>query len=462
MSHDAEPVSDTADREIVTRRIFAAPRELVFTAWTERQHVGRWWGPRGFTTTTSVMDVRPGGEWRYVMHGPDGTDYENRIRYTLVERPARLEYEHGGGGATAAIHFLVTVTFDEVPGGTAVTMRSLFPTAAARAEVVERYGAIEGAKQHLERLGEHVSALAANLDPQRSHRRFTRTFAAPAALVFRAWTDPVHLAHWWGPHDFTNPICEFDARVGGKIHIDMRGPDGVVHTMRGEVREIEAPRKLVFLAVPVDAQGVPQFEVLNSVQFSEADGKTTVTVDTEVRNLTAAGLIPVSGMVVGWTQSLERLDDLLLSPDALPHPERDIVTTRYIPRPRAAVYAAWTDPAQLQRWWGPKDFTNTFQVFDLRIGGEWRFVMHAPNGTDFPNHSVFTELQPPELLGFDHLSPIHLFTARITFYEMGDATIVRFRMRFPDAAACAQMRDFIVPANEQNFDRLEAVLAGTL
>ena len=459
MSPTPESSSATADREIVIRRTFPAPRELVFTAWTDRQHVGRWWGPRGFTTTTTAMDVRPGGEWRYVMHGPDGTDYENWIRYTLVERPARLEYEHGGGASHSDIHFTVTITFDEVADGTAVTMRSLFPTAEARAHVVERYGAIEGGKQHLERLGEHVAALAANLDPQRCHRRFTRTFAAPAALVFQAWTDPVHLAAWWGPHDFTNPVCRFEARVGGQIHIDMRGPDGVVHTMSGEVREIEAPGRLVFLAVPLDAAGQPQFEVLNSVQFTEVDGRTTVIVDTEVRNLTVAGLIPVSGMVVGWTQSLERLDDLLLHPEAARDPGRDIVTMRLFRAPRAKAFAAWSDPAKLARWWGPAGFTNTFETFDLRVGGDWRFVMHAPNGTDYPNHSVFTAIQPPELIAFDHLAPMHGFAVTTTFYEFDGGTLVRFRMRFPDAAEAGKLRSFIAPANEQNFDRLAAVLA---
>ena len=80
----------TSDREIVITREFDAPREVVWTAWTDAKQIKEWWGPRGFTTTTHVMDVRPDGVWRFVMHGPDGTDYPNRIVHTEIEKPERL------------------------------------------------------------------------------------------------------------------------------------------------------------------------------------------------------------------------------------------------------------------------------------------------------------------------------------------------------------------------------------
>ena len=82
----------TAGREIVITRLIAAPPELVFDAWTDPKQIGRWWGPNGFTTTTHSMDVRPGGVWRFVMHGPDGRDYQNKIVYREVKRPERLVY----------------------------------------------------------------------------------------------------------------------------------------------------------------------------------------------------------------------------------------------------------------------------------------------------------------------------------------------------------------------------------
>ena len=153
----AGAASPTADREIVVTRVLDAPRELVFDAWTDPRHIGSWWGPRGFTTTTHEMDVRPGGAWRFVMHGPDGTDYPNYVVYSEVVRPERLAYAHGGQPGEPA-DFDVTVAFADEGGKTRITMRSLFPSAAARDFVVKEYGAIDGANQTLDRLAEHLAS----------------------------------------------------------------------------------------------------------------------------------------------------------------------------------------------------------------------------------------------------------------------------------------------------------------
>ncbi|HVK19492.1 MAG TPA: SRPBCC family protein [Fimbriiglobus sp.] len=154
----ARPEPATSDREIVQSRVYDAPRELVFAAWTDPKHVTHWWGPRGFTTTTHEMDVRPGGVWRFVMHGPDGTDYKNRIIYLEVAPPERLAYKHAGEEDTEGVKFHTTVTFADRGGKTELTMRMVFETAAERNHVVEKYGAVEGGKQTLERLAEFLAA----------------------------------------------------------------------------------------------------------------------------------------------------------------------------------------------------------------------------------------------------------------------------------------------------------------
>jgi uncharacterized protein YndB with AHSA1/START domain len=151
----------TTDREIVLTRVYDAPRELVWTAWTDPKHVVHWWGPNGFTNTIHEMDVRPGGVWRFIMHGPDGRDYKNRIDFIEVERPERLVYTHGGGGDAEPVNFHVTVTFEDRRGKTKVTLRSVFPTAEARDRVVKEYGAIEGGKQTLARLADYLSTMSA-------------------------------------------------------------------------------------------------------------------------------------------------------------------------------------------------------------------------------------------------------------------------------------------------------------
>lgn len=139
----------TTDREIVLTRTVAAPRHLVWQAFTDPVQVAQWWGPDGFTNTVLEMDVRPGGVWRLTMHGPDGTDYPNRIDYLVVQEPERLEYLHGDDGASD-LEFHTTITFDVVDGGTLVTLRTLFATAELRDQIAAY--AIEGGNQTLGRL----------------------------------------------------------------------------------------------------------------------------------------------------------------------------------------------------------------------------------------------------------------------------------------------------------------------
>ncbi|HXJ00555.1 MAG TPA: SRPBCC family protein [Micropepsaceae bacterium] len=154
MAERNEAAASTADREIVATRIFDAPRELVWKAWTDPKHVALWWGPNGFKNTISEMDVRPGGVWRFIMHGPDGTDYANRVAFLEVVRPHRLVYIHGD--ERDPDQFRVTVIFEEQDGKTKLTMRSVFRSAADLAYVVEKHGAIEGMNQTLGRLKEYL------------------------------------------------------------------------------------------------------------------------------------------------------------------------------------------------------------------------------------------------------------------------------------------------------------------
>ncbi|KAF0243001.1 MAG: activator of Hsp90 ATPase 1 family [Planctomycetota bacterium] len=138
--------------------------------------------------------------------------------------------------------------------------------------------------------------------------------------------------------------------------------------------------------------------------------------------------------------------------------DREIVSTRAFDAPRDRVFNAWTDPVLLAQWWGPKGFTNTFHEFDPKPGGHWRFVMHGPDGKDWENHSVFVEIAKPERIVFDHLSPHHGFRVTATLAERAGKTELTFRMVFESARECTEVRSFVVVANEQNFDRLEAVL----
>jgi uncharacterized protein YndB with AHSA1/START domain len=146
-----------SEREMVFTRVFAAPPARVFDAWTDPEQVVRWWGPRGFTTTTHSTDVRPGGVWRFTMHGPDGRDYPNEIIFLEVDRPRLLRYRHAGDETVEPVTFHTTVTFAEEGGQTRLTMRSVFVTREQRDMVIREYRADEGAVQTLDRLGEHLA-----------------------------------------------------------------------------------------------------------------------------------------------------------------------------------------------------------------------------------------------------------------------------------------------------------------
>jgi len=145
------------DREIAATRILDAPRELVWKVWTDPDHIAKWWGPNGFTTTTYTMELKPGGVWRYVMHGPDGRDYQNKVTYLEVVEPERLVYTLGGGDDVEPVSHHVTVTFADLGGKTRIDMRMVFASAEARTHVIETYGAFEGLKQHLGRLEAYLA-----------------------------------------------------------------------------------------------------------------------------------------------------------------------------------------------------------------------------------------------------------------------------------------------------------------
>src|SRR4051794_39379762 len=151
----------TADREIVISRIIDAPRDLVFEAFTEVRHLSRWWGPEGFTTTTRSFEFREGGEWDFVMHGPDGTDYQEWITWKEIARPERIALLHGEFRDDPSA-FESVITFAPDDDATRIVMCTVFPTKELRDEAVEKYHAIEGGTQTLGNLAAYITDLTLN------------------------------------------------------------------------------------------------------------------------------------------------------------------------------------------------------------------------------------------------------------------------------------------------------------
>lgn len=155
-------MAEAEDRDITVTRILQAPPDLVFDTWTNVDHISNWWGPHGFTTTTHKADIRPGGEWVFTMHGPDGVDYPNHIWFEIIERPSLITYRHAGEEDTRTedVKFTTRVTFEPESNGTRVTLSLLFPTKDDRDRVERDFGAVEGGHNTLARLDREVSRQA--------------------------------------------------------------------------------------------------------------------------------------------------------------------------------------------------------------------------------------------------------------------------------------------------------------
>lgn len=312
------------DREIVVSRLIDAPQELVFEAFTDPKHIGEWWGPNGFTTTTLIMDLRPGGIWRFIMHGPDGRDYQNLITYLEVSKPKRLVYEHSGVGDTEHIKFHATVLFKPVGDKTEVTLRSAFATAAERDRVVKECGAIEGGEQTLERLGRHVAGLvhtgAGEAQPAVPEFVISRVFDAPRDLVWKANSELESLKQWWGPKGFKWKAGSLDFRPGGVFHYGLVSPSGQEMWGKFIYREIVPQEKIVSVLSFSDPQGgmtrhpmSPGWpaEMLNTATFSERNGKTVLTLRSSPLNATEAEMKVFAdgfkSMEGGYTGTLDQL-----------------------------------------------------------------------------------------------------------------------------------------------------------
>jgi uncharacterized protein YndB with AHSA1/START domain len=466
----SRPAEDTSAREIVLSREFEAPRELVWQAMTDPQHVVRWWGPRGFTTSTEEMDVRPGGHWKHTMRGPDGTEYPNHSVFQEVVPPERIVFKHGGhrkGGPGA--NFVSTWTFEALAATrTRVTIRMLFLSAEERDRVAKEFGAIEGGKQTLARLGEHLNYMGPDAKPF----TLTREFNVPRDLMFKLWTERDHLLRWWGPKGVTVTYCQNDLRPGGTLHYCMRLPDGSDMWGKWQYRDIVPSERLVWVNSFSNPQGeivhYPKMsdwplELLTTVTFAGQAGKTTVTIHQVPFNPTPAEKeVFVRGqasMRMGWGGSLDGLGEYAANP--APQPERELVSTRVIKASRAAAFEAFADPKRLAQWWGPKGFTNTIHQFELKPGGRWRITLHGPDGKNYDNEKTFLEVAPAQRVSFAHHQPTHNFAMTMEFADEAGGTRVTWRMLFESAADLAQIRSLIVNANEENFDRLEAHLAQT-
>ena len=301
----------TSGRTLSVRRHFSAPLAMVREAFANPDQLDRWWGPEGFSITTFEMDQRTGGVWRFTMHGPDGTDYPNFVKYTEVSE-RKIAWDQG----TDEVNILHrgVVEFSETDGGTDVAFAITFDSEEIFRLAVEKYGADDGMHGTHNRLAILLGDLTgkpAGLQvtlPNDLTIRMTRRFRAPKASVFEVFTNPEHMKNWWGPHGYVIEVMESDRRVGGQWRSVQRNPKGERFSFHGEILALDPPNstKQTFI---FDAW--PDAVSTESAEFIEDHGHTMVVVRSVFNSVEERDGMVNSGMEKGAAESYERLDAVL-------------------------------------------------------------------------------------------------------------------------------------------------------
>jgi uncharacterized protein YndB with AHSA1/START domain len=284
-----------------------------------------------------------------------------------------------------------------------------------------------------------------------------RVIDGPRHLVFRAWTEARHLARWFGPRGFTVTTRAFEFRPGGVWDFDMHGPDGTVYPNWIEWREIVPLERIAYL------QGGRENDpdaFQGTVTFADRGGGTEITLRTLFNSKAQRDFVAEHYRAVeGGRETLERLDGYVGELRTAPDPDAAVSTGRLLSATPREVFAAFEDADRLARWWGPSGFTNTFERFEFQPGGRWVFAMHGPNGASYPNESVFREIEPDTRIVMEHVVQ-PWFRLTVTLTPRGDETHLAWFQEFESPEMAARMLPLSKTANEQNLDRLQALLAG--
>lgn len=289
-----------------------------------------------------------------------------------------------------------------------------------------------------------------------------RIFKAPRSVVWAAFMEAEQVEKWWGPKGMTTRVNKLEPVVGGRTDYVMIAPDGAEYPVGGCFAEVVPYERFV----STDEFG-EDFEAPDGVDLPEgvyvtfsfedhADG-TKLTLVISHPSADEKQKHEEMGVVGGWNSSFDCLDELLASNGLRGSVYR---SSREYPYPPEQVYAAFSDPEVLAVWWGPDGFSNTFETFDFVEGGDWIFTMHGPDGGNYANRSVFDVIEPAKRIMLRHtVQP--LFTMTMTYEPTATGTMLTWLMQLASPEDAKKLEAIIVPANEQNFDRLAAVLEKT-
>lgn len=300
----------------------------------------------------------------------------------------------------------------------------------------------------------------------------TRVLDVPREVAWRAWTDPALLSRWWGPTGYTAPACTIDLREGGKYHICMRAPDGKDYWSTGFYREVSEPERLVFTDSFADADGNLISGAVYGMDELPLEMLFTLTLD-ELGPMQTRMTLHHSGMpagehrdmaIQGLSQSFDKMAVAIANATYIrTEGDLDLVMSRLLDAPRELVWKAWTEPAQMRQWLGPRELTTTLCEVDLRAGGSYRFVHADPSGAEFVFRGVYREIVAPERLVHTFIfegMPDNEAVVVATFQDIGGKTLVTERTRFDVAASREGAIAGGMPAGmDESMDRLAELLA---
>ncbi len=276
----------TENRELFISRLIDAPQELVWEAWTNPEHIRHWWGPVGFSSTISKMEVNEGGEWEFVMHGPDGTDYKNKHVYITLEKPSLIIMRH-----ESFPPFVMTARFEAKGTKTLVTLHSVFESASQLQEVIKVFKADVGMVQNITRMDEYISSQLYHLA---APIVIERNFNASADLIWKALTDLSQLKKWYFDLDDFQPVPGFRFRFAGK------GSTGEVYMHDCRVLEIVPGKKIAYSWTYENREG---FSVVCFELFPNGDQTRLVLTHTGVASFAGNGPdFRTESFTMGWTE----------------------------------------------------------------------------------------------------------------------------------------------------------------
>ena len=313
--------------DLIITRLFDAPRELVWKAWTEPERVMRWWGPKGFTSPVSRIDLRVGGEYQSCMRSPDDKDYWSKGIFREIvaferlvmtdsfadEKGHTVPASYYGMSKDFPLELQITVILEDHDGKTKLTLRHTGMPPGPDSE-----GAEQGWNESFDKLAKYLETEKSIISGKNVPRFellsdrevvITRIFDAPRDLVFKASTNPDLIPQWWGPKRFATTVEKMDVNPGGVWRFIQHDQDGNEYAFNGVYMEIVPPEREVHT---FEFEGMPGHVILETSTFKEFEGKTKLTVTDLFQSIEDRDGMFKSGMKEGATESMDRLEEIVL------------------------------------------------------------------------------------------------------------------------------------------------------